>query len=416
MFDSTFGGYKIIGAENHDKNNDIEASTINAAVLIHLYYTDTIPVYFKYIVNIPASFTKIFTFSDDETLEVIKQELIKNHCSSNCIFIKKENRGRDISALLVAARKELLNYDLICFIHDKKSHSELYTKDTENWISTLWTNTIGSKEYIEGIVNLFKKDKDIGVLFPPYPFEGTINYGAYDGWGDKNYNHTVALAEKLNLKIRILKAANPCSVGTMFWARTGALRKLLGYPWDYTDFDKEPMSKDGTISHAVERIIRFVSMDAGYKEYFCLSENYAEQYLMKLHSYIRAQNSILEKCVYVSSRDVNYYEKWMDNVEKHIRSYQYVFLYGAGHFGVQCQEGMKRFKRKPEAFLISPSQECPKEVNGLPVYIFDASFKIPDASCIIVTMEKDIGIQVLQYIQSLLGYEKMKDVFLYQTE
>lgn len=31
-----------------------------------------------------------------------------------------QNRGRDVSALLVATKKFIMNYDYVCFMHDKK--------------------------------------------------------------------------------------------------------------------------------------------------------------------------------------------------------------------------------------------------------------------------------------------------------
>ena len=42
--------------------------------------------------------------------------------------ILKRNRGRDVSALLVASRTEILQYKYVCFIHDKQEKSE-YTRE-----------------------------------------------------------------------------------------------------------------------------------------------------------------------------------------------------------------------------------------------------------------------------------------------
>lgn len=41
----------------------------------------------------------------------------------------------------------------------------------------------------------------------------------------------------------------------MFWARSDAVRSLLSLPLTYEDFPDEPLPPDGTIAHALERLI-----------------------------------------------------------------------------------------------------------------------------------------------------------------
>jgi lipopolysaccharide biosynthesis protein len=51
----------------------------------------------------------------------------------------------------------------------------------------------------------------------------------------------------------------------MFWARTGALRPLLGLRLDWSDYPIEPVPIDGTILHAIERLLPFAAGHAGYR-------------------------------------------------------------------------------------------------------------------------------------------------------
>jgi len=52
--------------------------------------------------------------------------------------------------------------------------------------------------------------------------------------------------------------------GTMFWPRSDALRPLVALGLDWHDYPDEPVPKDGTILHAIERLLPFASRRAGY--------------------------------------------------------------------------------------------------------------------------------------------------------
>jgi lipopolysaccharide biosynthesis protein len=54
-------------------------------------------------------------------------------------------------------------------------------------------------------------------------------------------------------------------LGTMFWARTAALKPLLelGLLWD--DYPAEPVPGDGSLLHALERLLPFVVEKAGFR-------------------------------------------------------------------------------------------------------------------------------------------------------
>ena len=53
--------------------------------------------------------------------------------------------------------------------------------------------------------------------------------------------------------------------GTMFWARTIALGPLfeLGLSWD--DYPAEPLPCDGSLLHAIERLLPCVAKNAGFR-------------------------------------------------------------------------------------------------------------------------------------------------------
>ena len=102
------------------------------------------------------------------------------------------------------------------------------------------------------ILAAIKSDTDLGLVFPDDP--GCL------GWTE-NRAHAEALAERLQIK-KLPQAIN-FPVGTMFWARQGALSNLynLGLSWE--DYPEEPLGYDGTILHAIERLIPQICMANG---------------------------------------------------------------------------------------------------------------------------------------------------------
>ena len=54
-------------------------------------------------------------------------------------------------------------------------------------------------------------------------------------------------------------------LGTMFWARTTALAPLfeLGLSWE--DYPAELLPYDGTVLHAIERLVTLVTRHRGFK-------------------------------------------------------------------------------------------------------------------------------------------------------
>jgi lipopolysaccharide biosynthesis protein len=54
-------------------------------------------------------------------------------------------------------------------------------------------------------------------------------------------------------------------LGTMFWARPAALEPLFELGLDWNDYPAEPVPIDGTIMHALERLLPFVVQHRGYR-------------------------------------------------------------------------------------------------------------------------------------------------------
>lgn len=54
-------------------------------------------------------------------------------------------------------------------------------------------------------------------------------------------------------------------VGSMFWARTDALNPLFNLNLNWEDYPEEPLPHDGSMLHAIERLLPLVIKHAGYE-------------------------------------------------------------------------------------------------------------------------------------------------------
>ena len=109
---------------------------------------------------------------------------------------------------------------------------------------------------------------------PPAVMHGTYFISSVNFW-TICYEKTLELAESLKIKANFDHDKQPIAVGTAFWCKTDALAPLFEYPWTYDDFPKEPMDNDGTISHALERILPFVAQSQGYFSGWVMNNEYA---------------------------------------------------------------------------------------------------------------------------------------------
>ncbi|MCM1251257.1 MAG: rhamnan synthesis F family protein [Clostridium sp.] len=188
--------YHII-SDNKKTTTELDIEKLKAAVLVHLYYDEQVEFYREYLERIPHFIDIILISSKDTILELFASDRFQK--------IKKENRGRDISALLVAAKDVLSQYEYICFIHDKKEKSLGTKAFVDVWRKNLWDNMLRSDIYIYNILELFESEKNIGMFVPLPPHKRDIGTWLHASWGS-NYQNTRKLAETLGVMADISSA------------------------------------------------------------------------------------------------------------------------------------------------------------------------------------------------------------------
>ncbi|MEZ2354071.1 rhamnan synthesis F family protein [Caballeronia sp. RCC_10] len=166
------------------------------------------------------------------------------------------NKGRDIGPFLTQFGQTFADgYDIVGHLHTKKT-VDLETESVgKNWYRFLLLNLLGDgRKMADIIVSQLANDASLGLVFPDDPHEV--------GWG-KNRTFAEPLAQRLNIDPLPRHFTFP--VGTMFWAKTDALRPLFDLRLGWQDYPAEPLPYDGSMLHALERLLPFVVAKQGYR-------------------------------------------------------------------------------------------------------------------------------------------------------
>lgn len=279
--------------------NPRSGQPVRSAFIFHVFFLDLLADTFSYLANIPNEVDLYITTMEDK-VEAIRTAMRQAGFSHDVTFIPVQNRGRDVSALLVGARDVVLNggYEVIGFAHDKKSSQNQENghngTETEGFSYKLMENTLGSRAFIRNVLTMFSDNPRLGMMCPPPPYHAL--YFAHtmpNDWGP-NFNLTKDLIEKrLHLHVPLdNRKGTRSAMGSCYWFRVDALKPLFEYPWRYEDFLPEgKMGADGSISHAIERANGYIAQSQGYYPAWVLSDRYAR---MEVDSLFYTTNTLLD--------------------------------------------------------------------------------------------------------------------------
>lgn len=349
---------KVLILENDGENVAIDQE--KTAIVMALYYEEDAGTYFDYLAVIPQC---ISVFIISSSTGILKKAVGLKETYKNLKVIEKENRGRDLSALLVSFSPYLKDYEYVCFLHDKKPKHESLEEDLTLWIENLWGNMIYSEKYIGKVISLLR-DEEYGMLLPPKPL-GTYRDSMYTDPWDNDYENVVQLAHVLQLKEEISREnKNAVSIGSVFWCKTCVLDKLFSYNWKYEDFPQEPMADDGTISHAIERIFGFLAMDAGYETAVIMNAEYAAKMVMMMQGKLQDTYEWLWNNMGIKNTyQLSQYHEEKENVSKMFEQGE-VYLYGAGDYGIQYLQKLRTWGYEPKGFVVSDGQKKADKICG----------------------------------------------------
>lgn len=220
------------------------------ALHLHVYYPDMLSEITKRLSLNRICPDLFVSITNEKHRESIITDL-KNYTGKIVDIQIVPNRGRDIGPLFTAFGQRILDqYDIVGHFHTKKSADVKDTMMGKSWNRFLLENLIGgdSGAMADSVLTTMHADTTIGIVFADDPY--------VIGWS-ANRNFAEPLAARAGLQELPEHFLFP--IGTMFWARTSALAPLINLCFDWGDYPEEPLPYDGTILHAIERMITLIA-------------------------------------------------------------------------------------------------------------------------------------------------------------
>ncbi|MCX6960268.1 MAG: methyltransferase domain-containing protein [Verrucomicrobia bacterium] len=238
-------------------DEDLRKALVPTALHLHLYYTEMADAILASIARCKSRPDLLISVGDQASRKEVEEALLKHGLEAKRIAIVP-NRGRDIGPFLTEFGKEITdNYEIVGHLHSKNTLAIEDRGFVRNWTYFLYGNLLGEQApMMDIILKKMEENPTIGLIYPDDPF--------VVGWGE---NKTIA--EKLLNRMKIsggeLYENINFPVGTMFWARTKALKPLFDLNLDWGDYQGEPLPYDGSMLHAIERMLTIIAEQQNFK-------------------------------------------------------------------------------------------------------------------------------------------------------
>jgi Rhamnan synthesis protein F len=240
------GQWKVDVISGH-KTTSESREDLKVALHIHVHYPDML---LDILNRLTSNKTKphLYITVTSPRVETEVKNILQNSSFNLKTFIVP-NKGRDIAPFIVGIGKELVtNFQYIGHIHTKKS-LQFHNSVGKDWHNFLMENVIGSEnnKMMDAIIDFFETKDSVSLIFPDDP--NTCGWDLNRPLGEK-------IAHQLNLQHLPNHFNFP--VGSMFWIKARTLAPLIDLGLTIDSFVDEPLPHDGTIGHAIERLIGFL--------------------------------------------------------------------------------------------------------------------------------------------------------------
>jgi FMN phosphatase YigB (HAD superfamily) len=237
---------------------DVAGAGSRIAVVVHAFYVDVLADLLESVATLPAGFHLFMAVR--ERADVARAASVVGHVLGPTVRADirvTPNRGRNFGPLLFEFHDDVLAHDYVLHLHTKKSAH--LGGHGDHWRRHQARSLAGSPAITDMVLSLLESDPKVGVVHPS-PF-WQLPYWVCHWLGNGR------LGAPLLARLGIDAPAHgwvDYPVGGMFWARVDALRPLFEAGITADDFEEEPAGTDGTLAHAVERVINITARHRGY--------------------------------------------------------------------------------------------------------------------------------------------------------
>lgn len=236
-----------------------ESTTARIVVVVHAFYVDVFEELLPYLRRAIPQFDLLVSTNEPGKKSAIEAAAVRAGLIHCCRVVLAENRGRNFGPLVAVFGQDILRYDYVLHVHTKKS---LFSgAEQVRWRDEIYRALFANAACAAIALALLEDDRQIGLFFPET--SAHIVYWAHTWLSNIGAGH--GLIARLGLPYDGFDEYLDYPVGGMFWARVDALRPLLTARLTLADFPEEHGQTDGTLAHAIERVIPLVCQAQGYR-------------------------------------------------------------------------------------------------------------------------------------------------------
>lgn len=227
------------------------------AIHAHVFYPDLAAEMARHFTSMPFRYD-LYVSVPDASARTICTDIFRSLPRlAQLTVVEVTNRGRDLAPMFCTFGEALSRYDFVAHVHSKKS---LYNRGaTDGWREYLLNALFGQRDNLLRIFSLLTGDGSAGLVYPQnFP---KVPYAA-NCWL-ANRAQGLQWCTRLGLD-KVPSGYFDFPAGSMFWARTEALRPLFDTGIRIEDFPEEAGQTDGTFAHCLERLLGLVVSRRGF--------------------------------------------------------------------------------------------------------------------------------------------------------
>lgn len=223
-------------------------------IALHVFYPELLDEFRDHLARMPWPFDLLVSVTRPDEIALVRERLQTLPMLAELYIEQVPNRGRDLAPMMVTFNARLRQYDFIGHLHTKKTPQAQWG---DTWREHLLSHLLGTPEQIQQTF-FHLAHGHVGMVYPALTSQ--TPFWAMSWLSNGEYARP--LCERLGMTL----AEDACfsfPVGSMFWARQEAVRPLLDLNLTIEAFPEEAGQQDGTLQHAIERLLGLVCHKVG---------------------------------------------------------------------------------------------------------------------------------------------------------